>query len=117
MAQLRRLQPLWRAEMQRADLTRRPNSRTWSRLEYAAHVRDALQVFQQRLALMVAEDAPTFADWDQDAAARTGKYNQLDPQQTATQLDAELDAVLNYLAQLSPEVYQRLGKRSDGAAF
>ena len=38
----------------------------WSPLEYGAHVRDVYRLFDERLALMLTEDEPTFANWDQD---------------------------------------------------
>ena len=41
----------------------------WSPLEYGAHVRDVYRLFDERLALMLAEDEPTFANWDQDVTA------------------------------------------------
>ena len=51
-------------------LRARPDPSRWTTLEYAAHVRDVLRLYRTRLALMVDEDDPLFANWDQDATAR-----------------------------------------------
>ena len=47
----------------------RPAPQTWSPLEYACHVRDVLSLFTERVQLMLDQDAPTFANWDQDETA------------------------------------------------
>ena len=41
----------------------RPEPGVWSPLEYAAHVRDVYRVFDGRLAQMLTEDDPAFANW------------------------------------------------------
>src|SRR5687767_7536500 len=46
---------------------RRPSEDVWSPLEYACHVRDVFRLFDERLQLMLGEDDPLFANWDQDA--------------------------------------------------
>src|SRR3954451_18220717 len=43
---------------------RRPSSQVWSPLEYGAHVRDALELYDARLVLMLIEDNPNFRNWD-----------------------------------------------------
>ena len=47
----------------------RPEPAVWSPLEYGCHVRDVYVLFDERLELMLAEDEPTFANWDQDETA------------------------------------------------
>ncbi|MCA1481333.1 hypothetical protein I6F37_41125, partial [Bradyrhizobium sp. NBAIM08] len=44
----------------------RPAAAVWSPLEYGVHVRDVYRVFGDRLASMLAEEEPTFANWDQN---------------------------------------------------
>lgn len=100
-----------------ADLTQRPDSRTWSALEYAAHVRDALAVFAQRIELMLVEDSPTFADWDQDAAAVAGKYNEENPARVTAEVENAINASAEMLERLDPATHEREGLRSDGAPF
>ena len=52
-----------------AEVRRRPEPEVWSALEYGAHVRDVFSVMLGRLQLMLTEDDPTFANWNQDATA------------------------------------------------
>lgn len=114
---LRELQEPWRVELEQPGLATRPNDRTWSRLEYACHVRDALAVFRGRVELMLQRDEPTFSDWDQDAAAEAGNYNEADPTKAADEVRAAIDATIEMLSELGPDVIDRRGLRSDGAAF
>ncbi len=50
----------------------------WSPLEYACHVRDVFPLFDERLVLMLAQDGPQYANWDQDATA-VERYAEQDP--------------------------------------
>ena len=61
------------------QLRTRPHPEKWSPLEYASHVRDVFEIFDQRLALMLAEDGPHYPNWDQDATAVEKDYNSADP--------------------------------------
>ena len=54
----------------------RPAPGVWSPLEYGCHVRDVHVLFAERLRLMLDEDEPTFANWDQDATARRARLRQ-----------------------------------------
>lgn len=69
----------WQPVLQRTDVATRPDDRTWSALEYAAHVRDVFRIFDERLALMLAGDDPAFPNWDQDATADTEGCNEQVP--------------------------------------
>jgi hypothetical protein len=60
---------LWDVVLETDDAAVRPAAHLWSPLEYACHVRDVNELFAQRLAQMLSQDAPTFDNWDQDAAA------------------------------------------------
>ena len=107
----------WQAVLRRPDAAVRPDDSTWSPLEYAAHVRDVCRVFDARLRLMLEQDEPTFADWDQDAAAVDGRYAQEDPARVATELAAAGDAIADAFAAVPPEQWQRRGVRSNGSEF
>ena len=61
---------LWEVVLGTDDAAVRPSPHVWSPLEYACHVRDVNRLFAQRLRLMLGEDNPTFANWDQDQTAR-----------------------------------------------
>ena len=54
------------------SVRRRSRPDRWSTLEYACHVRDVFVLFDLRLALMLEQDDPLFANWDQDATALEG---------------------------------------------
>src|SRR6476646_10646123 len=77
----------WRAVLARADAAVRASDDVWSPLEYGCHVRDVFRIYDGRLALMLARDAPTFANWDQDATAVEDAYGAQDPAIVAMELD------------------------------
>jgi hypothetical protein len=107
----------WPAVLSRATVRDRPNDSTWSPLEYAAHVRDVLKVYRERVRLMVDTDDPLYPNWDQDETAVAEKYNEQDPSVVAAELAAgasELSAVFD---SLNADQWQRIGRRSDGASF
>ena len=57
----------------------RADDSTWSPLEYACHVRDVFQRYDQRIELMQREDDPQFPNWDHDASAIRDRYDEQDP--------------------------------------
>jgi hypothetical protein len=100
-----------------ADPAARPAHGTWSPVEYACHVRDLLILCDYRLGLMLIQDDPLFANWDQDQAAVTGRYSEQVPADVAAQLiDAAATAVSRF-ADVAPGQWLRKGRRSDGAQF
>lgn len=100
-----------------AALRARPHPRVWSPTEYAAHVRDVGRVFLTRLDLMLAEDTPTFANWDQDAAAVEGGYASLDPRRVASGIATSLGAFAARLRAVPLGEEFRRGHRSNGSEF
>jgi len=107
----------WHAVLRRPDVRERPDPSTWSPLEYAAHVRDVCRVMDGRLALMLAEDDPTFADWDQDAAAVEGRYGELDPQVVAQEITEAAETIAERFASVPDDAWDRTGLRSNGSRF
>ncbi|MGO4104007.1 DinB family protein [Leifsonia sp. YAF41] len=107
----------WQAVLERPDVRTRPNPATWSALEYAAHVRDVFHVFTARLDLMVTEDNPDFPNWDQDATALAGRYDEQDPQTVATELAAAAHVAADAFGAVPEDALTRSGRRSDGAVF
>lgn len=105
----------WREVLAETGVRRRPGPTTWSPLEYAAHVRDVHRVFDERLALILAEEDPAFRNWDQDAAA--GGYHAEHPADVAVELAAASDAVAARYRALRPEHHGRRGLRDNGSAF
>jgi hypothetical protein len=89
----------------------------WSPLEYACHVRDVFVLFDRRLALMLDEDDPLFANWDQDETAVAERYHEQDPVTVAAELQDAAETVAASFAAVRPEQRDRRGRRSDGAVF
>jgi hypothetical protein len=58
----------------------------WSDLEYAAHVRDVYRLYLDRLRLMLRDDDPLFANWDQDRTAIEERYASQDPAMVSREL-------------------------------
>lgn len=109
--------PRWRAVLSRPDVRRRPAPSVWSPLEYGAHVRDVFGVFDQRLALMLAVDGAQFANWDQDDAALSGRYDRLDPDRVAVELVDEGLTVAGRFDTVKTTHLDRVGLRSNGSQF
>ncbi|MGP9501243.1 DinB family protein [Specibacter sp. AOP5-B1-6] len=109
--------PRWQSALRRANVEDRTRPDTWSVLEYAAHVSELFCVFTSRLELMLSEDNPTFADWDQDQAALDGSYSTLDPDDVARDLVQNgLDAAAAFGA-VTGDQWGRRGLRSNGSEF
>jgi hypothetical protein len=107
----------WAAALSRDNVRVRPDESTWSTLEYAAHVRDAFRVFRERLALMLTETDPPFANWDQDATAVAERYNEQDPDTVGAQLGDAGEELAAAFEVVPPDALGRTGRRSDGSAF
>ena len=95
----------------------RPRPDVWSPLEYGVHVRDVYRLFDARLAQMLSEDTPTFANWDQDEAAIAEQYSEQDPEVVADELEAAAQLFVARIQSLKPDQYSRRGIRSDGKEF
>ncbi|GMA30172.1 DinB family protein [Litorihabitans aurantiacus] len=109
--------PRWRAALARPDARTRPDPATWSVLEYGAHVRDVFRIFDERLALVLERDAPTFANWDQDATAVAERYDEQDPAVVADELAAAARAIADRFDAVPAAAHGRRGLRSNGSEF
>jgi hypothetical protein len=107
----------WRRVLERPDVAVRPRPDVWSPLEYACHVRDVYRLFDARLHLMLDEDDPQFANWDQDLTAVADRYWEQDPDVVSAELAGAGEAVANSFAAVGDEAWVRPGRRSDGARF
>ena len=109
--------PRWQAVLARPDARTRPRPDVWSPLEYACHVRDVYRVFATRARLMLAEDSPTFDNWDQDATAIAERYAEQDPATVSAELaEAGQDAASAFDG-VPADAWQRVGLRSNGSRF
>ena len=110
----------WTSVLGQPDAIQRPDETTWSPLEYACHVRDVHRIFLERVGLMLDQDQPTFANWDQDETAVAGRYDLQDPAVVAPELVAAAEAIASRydaLLDAPDELWSRRGFRSDGSEF
>jgi hypothetical protein len=96
---------------------RRPEPGTWSALEYCCHVRDVHRLFLMRLGLMLDEDDPLFANWDQDATAIVARYDEADLDALVGDLASDGERLAAAFEALGDDQWSRVGRRSDGATF
>ena len=116
-AGIRRVALRWRPLLDRPLAAERPRPDQWSALEYGAHVRDVFTICLGRLQKMLAEDDPTFMNWDQDATAVEDGYSGQDPFEVARQLEAAAIAFAEAYDAVEDVQWARTGTRSDGARF
>ena len=118
-ARIRRLADAWAAVLAGPPdvLSLRPCDDRWSPLEYGCHVRDVFVLFDRRLGLMIEEDEPTFANWDQDTTALEERYEEQDPVVVAAELSAAGAALAARFDAVRGAAWDRRGSRSDGATF
>jgi hypothetical protein len=107
----------WPAVLERPDVAVRPDDSTWSPLEYAAHVRDVFRIFVTRVELMLTEDDPAFANWDQDQTAVEQRYGEQDPAVVSAELLAAAEAIATTFETVPDDAWGRTGIRGDGAQF
>ena len=116
-AQIRAVTAPWVGVLQREDVARRPSPTVWSPLEYACHVRDVCALFAQRARLMLDEDDPRFADWDQDDTAAEAAYAESDPGHVSGELASAAAAFAAVYDGVSGAQWERPGTRSNGSHF
>jgi hypothetical protein len=66
---------------------------------------------------MLTQDAPTFANWDQDATAIDDAYDAQDAKRVAVELDEAAALFADHLDRVEGAQWSRRGTRSDGANF
>lgn len=98
-------------------LRQRPRPDTWSPLEYAFHVRDVFELYDQRLGLMLDQDGPQYPNWDQDVTAVEKNYRAADPNVVKGELVEWAETLASRFDAVRGDDWQRTGYRSDGAAF
>jgi len=107
----------WEDRLRRPAVRDRPRPGVWSTLEYGCHVRDVHRVFNERVRLMLAQDEPRFANWDQDATAVADNYGAQDPATVAGELAAAAGAAADSYAGVPADAWHRRGLRSNGSQF
>ncbi|MFT3852627.1 MAG: DinB family protein [Ilumatobacteraceae bacterium] len=95
----------------------RPAPEVWSALEYGCHVRDVHRLFLDRLGLMLDQDDPLFANWDQDATAVEARYELTDLDGLVGDLASDGERLAAAFDVVHPDQWSRTSRRSDGAVF
>jgi hypothetical protein len=101
----------------RPDAGTRPHPTVWSPAEYGCHVRDVCRLFAERLARMLTEDDPQFANWDQNVTAIEQRYWAQEPGAVADELRSAAQAIADSFAAVSGPEWERPGRRSNGSVF
>ena len=109
--------PRWQAVLARPEVRERPAPSVWSPLEYACHVRDVYLLFAERVELMLDQDDPLFANWDQDETAIELDYAGQDPAVVSEELVAAGEVIARVFDNVAPDSWNRTGRRSDGSRF
>lgn len=107
----------WGLVLQRDDPRMRPAPLVWSPVEYAYHVRELLELLAPRIRNMVAQEDPTFQNYDGDASAAENQTWAADPAVVAREIKQATTEVLATLDALEPADWQRAGHRSDAVVF
>jgi hypothetical protein len=107
----------WERTLAEEGAGTRPRPGVWSPTEYAAHVRDVHLVFAERVRSMLADEEPTFANWDQDATALEKQYDLAGPDAVARELLDAAAAVADLYETVPPDAWGRRGLRSNGSVF
>lgn len=115
--EIRRLAATYRTLLAHGRAAERPSPEVWSALEYGCHVRDVFRLFGERLVLMLREDDPTFANWDQDATAVEDRYWTQDPAKVSYDLAVAAGLLADDFDRVDDDQWGRTGRRSDGASF
>ncbi|WP_354438074.1 DinB family protein [Marmoricola sp. OAE513] len=107
----------WDGALADPDAAVRPASNVWSVLEYGCHVRDVHRLFGERVRLMLEEDDPQFANWDQDETAVESRYDEQDPAVVAGEMAEAADQIAAVFAGVQEDQWDRPGRRSNGSRF
>jgi hypothetical protein len=95
-----------------AVLRRRPAEDAWSALEYACHVRDVLDLNDDRVERIVADDRPALQAMDPDVLVVERDYNGADAVAVADELAAAAERLAARLDALTPEGWTRAATRN-----
>ena len=90
-----------------------PEPGVFSPLQYSAHVRDIVRVYGDRIELAVAEDNPTFPQFNPSSEVFEG-YNTMAISELADDLDAQARRLATVLANLHDDEWDRTLVRDGG---
>lgn len=87
----------------------RPAPEVWSALEYGCHVRDLLEVQNQRIHRALSEDNPDFEPMRRDERVTEMAYNDQDPGEVAADMEANARDLARTIAELDEHDWERTG--------
>ena len=90
-----------------ALLRAHPLEGTWSALEYACHYRDVLSIQRQRLETARSQDDYAPEPMRREERVLELRYNEQDPPAVADEVEANANAVADYVDTFGPEDWQR----------
>ena len=91
-----------------AVIRRRPDPKTWSGLEYTAHVADVFDAMEPMLREMVQKDNPRIVDpWDPDERAVAARYDARTASEVLDWLDRSAERMAATLESFSPDDWKR----------
>ena len=89
-------------------LRRRPDSSTWSALEYTAHVADVLEAMTPQLVDIAQHDNPQVTDpISPDSRAAERRYNEMEPSEVLEWLNRSATKAADTVANLNPDDFSR----------
>lgn len=91
----------------------RPEPDLWSALEYACHVRDALNINIEHVPATLMDDPPEFQAFGRDEAVIERNYNGQDPSAVADEIDAAATALAAAFAAVPDDAWDRFWVRGD----
>jgi hypothetical protein len=100
----------WReflSEADDTDLRAVPEPGVFSPIQYAAHVRDILRVYGDRMVLGVEQDSPTVAIFNPPQEVFEG-YNRSDPEELAADLEAQAQRLAEIVQNMDPSAWNRI---------
>jgi hypothetical protein len=92
-----------------AVIRRRPDATTWSALEYACHVRDALDWTADAIRRTNREREPVIGAYDPDERAGVERHNEQDPDVVLEQLQRAAERLVVALRDVDANDWGRLG--------
>ena len=87
----------------------RPGPWTWSALEYACHVRDVFDVYDERVRRVLNEDRPELVSMQRDERAVRDRYNEQDPATVTGQLAVNADRLAQTFTGVGEDAWDRVG--------
>jgi len=94
-----------------ALVRQRPALGVWSALEYAAHVRDVFESYDQRIRHILADDRPVLEGFAPDDLAAERRYNEDDPVAVAQTLAANAERLAATVEAVPADGWERVGLR------